>query len=87
MTMPWMYYSGRDCPLEQKIEGMSRFAEDVIRPLAASAGADRVVDRERDVELAGRRHLEVVQPRHVRVEHGVLATVDLVHGGVELGVP
>ena len=34
MTMPWMYYSGRDCPLEQKLDGMERFAEDVIRPLS-----------------------------------------------------
>jgi len=35
MTMPWMYYSGRDATVEQKIEGMTRFADDVIRPLAA----------------------------------------------------
>jgi hypothetical protein len=33
MTMPWMYYSGRDATVEQKLEGMERFAEDVIRPL------------------------------------------------------
>ncbi len=32
MTMPWMYYSGRDATIEQKIEGMTRFADDVIRP-------------------------------------------------------
>ena len=35
MTMPWMYYSGRDATIEQKLEGMERFADDVIRPLAA----------------------------------------------------
>jgi alkanesulfonate monooxygenase SsuD/methylene tetrahydromethanopterin reductase-like flavin-dependent oxidoreductase (luciferase family) len=35
MTMPWMYYSGRDCPVEEKIAGMERFAGDVIHPLAA----------------------------------------------------
>jgi hypothetical protein len=34
MTMPWMYYSGRDASIEEKIEGMTRFAEDVIRPLS-----------------------------------------------------
>ena len=34
MTMPWMYYSGRDATIEQKIEGMTQFADDVIRPLA-----------------------------------------------------
>ncbi len=34
MTMPWMYYSGRTATLEQKLEGMARFAEDVVQPLA-----------------------------------------------------
>jgi probable F420-dependent oxidoreductase len=36
MTMPWMYYSGRDATIEQKLDGLERFANDVIRPLAAS---------------------------------------------------
>jgi probable F420-dependent oxidoreductase len=35
MTMPWMYYSGRDASLGEKLEGIARFAEDVIRPLAS----------------------------------------------------
>jgi probable F420-dependent oxidoreductase len=35
MTMPWMYYSGREATLEQKLEGLERFADDVIRPLTA----------------------------------------------------
>jgi probable F420-dependent oxidoreductase len=40
MTMPWMYYSGTEATLEQKLEGMTRFAEEVIAPLAAaSAGS------------------------------------------------
>jgi len=34
MTMPWLYYSARDAPIELKLEGMARFADDVIRPLA-----------------------------------------------------
>lgn len=34
MTMPWAYYSGLEATLEQKLEGMARFAEDVIAPLA-----------------------------------------------------
>ena len=34
MTMPWIYYFGRDATIDQKIEGMTRFADDVIRPLA-----------------------------------------------------
>jgi hypothetical protein len=34
MTMPWMYDSGRDATIEQKIEGMTRFADDVRGPLA-----------------------------------------------------
>ena len=33
MTMPWMYYSGREATIDQKIECMTRFADDVIRPL------------------------------------------------------
>ena len=31
MTMPWMYYYGFKATLEQKIDGMRRFAEDVLR--------------------------------------------------------
>ncbi len=34
MTMPWMYYSGPKATLEQKLEGMARFADEIIRPLA-----------------------------------------------------
>ncbi len=33
-TMPWAYYHGVDATLEQKLEGMERFAADVIVPLA-----------------------------------------------------
>ncbi|GAB3251386.1 TIGR03619 family F420-dependent LLM class oxidoreductase [Nocardioides dilutus] len=36
MTMPWMYYFGTEATLEQKLEGMTRFAEEVIAPLGAS---------------------------------------------------
>jgi alkanesulfonate monooxygenase SsuD/methylene tetrahydromethanopterin reductase-like flavin-dependent oxidoreductase (luciferase family) len=32
MTMPWMYYSGADASLEEKLDGMARFADDVIVP-------------------------------------------------------
>lgn len=35
MTMPWMYYCGQDAPLEAKLEGIARFAEDVIKPVRA----------------------------------------------------
>ena len=34
MTQPWMYYHGRRASLEQKIDGMERFAADVLKPLA-----------------------------------------------------
>lgn len=34
MTMPWAYYTGTASTLEQKLDGMARFAEDVVRPLA-----------------------------------------------------
>ena len=34
MTMPWAYYYGMDANLEQKLEGMTKFAEEVITPLA-----------------------------------------------------
>lgn len=33
MTMPWMYYFGFKATLEQKIEGMRRFAADVLQPM------------------------------------------------------
>ncbi|WP_182524465.1 TIGR03619 family F420-dependent LLM class oxidoreductase [Nocardioides dongkuii] len=38
MTMPWVYYSGMDATLEQKLDGMARFAADVIDPVRAGAG-------------------------------------------------
>ncbi|MBO9523346.1 MAG: TIGR03619 family F420-dependent LLM class oxidoreductase [Nocardioidaceae bacterium] len=34
-TAPWAYYHRLDCPLEQKLEGIERFAEDVLAPLEA----------------------------------------------------
>ena len=34
LTMPWVYYSGFDSTLDQKIDGMTRFAEEIIAPLA-----------------------------------------------------
>ncbi len=33
MTQPWMYYYGRRATLDQKLDGMERFAADVLRPL------------------------------------------------------
>lgn len=35
MTMPWAYYVGMEATLDQKLESMARFADDVLRPLAA----------------------------------------------------
>lgn len=35
MTMPWLFYSGFDATLEQKVDGMRRFADDVVRPLSS----------------------------------------------------
>lgn len=32
-TMPWAYYHGLECTLEQKLDGIGRFAEDVLEPL------------------------------------------------------
>ncbi|MCW2855108.1 MAG: rutA 1 [Marmoricola sp.] len=32
-TMPWAYYHGLDCTLEQKVDGIRRFAADVLEPL------------------------------------------------------
>lgn len=32
-TMPWAYYHGLECTLEQKLDGIQRFAEDVMKPL------------------------------------------------------
>lgn len=33
-TMPWAYYHGLEVTLEQKVDGMRRFAADIIEPLA-----------------------------------------------------
>lgn len=35
-TMPWAYYHGLECTLEQKIDGIERFAADVLVPLGAT---------------------------------------------------
>jgi probable F420-dependent oxidoreductase len=32
-TMPWAYYHGLDASVEQKVDGMERFAKDVLAPL------------------------------------------------------
>ena len=34
MTMPWLYYHGFKATLDQKIDGMQRFADDVLSPLS-----------------------------------------------------
>ena len=34
LTMPWAYYGGFKQPLEEKIEGLQRFAEEIVAPLA-----------------------------------------------------
>lgn len=34
LTMPWAYYGGFRIPLEQKIDGLKRFAEDIAQHLA-----------------------------------------------------
>ncbi|MFL6061918.1 MAG: TIGR03619 family F420-dependent LLM class oxidoreductase [Marmoricola sp.] len=36
-TMPWAYYHGLECTLEQKLDGIERFAADVVKPLEESA--------------------------------------------------
>ena len=36
-TMPWAYYHGLEATLEQKLESMERFAEDVLRPLGTAS--------------------------------------------------
>lgn len=35
ITMPWAYYGGFDLPLEAKIEGMHRFAEEIMTHLGS----------------------------------------------------
>lgn len=35
MTMPWAFYTGLEANLDQKLDGLRRFSEDVIRPLSA----------------------------------------------------
>ena len=33
LTMPWAFYSGLDATLDQKLEGLARFHDDVIAPV------------------------------------------------------
>jgi alkanesulfonate monooxygenase SsuD/methylene tetrahydromethanopterin reductase-like flavin-dependent oxidoreductase (luciferase family) len=40
-TMPWAYYHGLDATLEQKLDGIRRFADDVLVPLGATTLTDR----------------------------------------------
>ncbi len=35
MTMPWMYYYPQHAPLEQKLDGIARYAADIIEPTRA----------------------------------------------------
>jgi len=35
ITKPWAYYYGPDCPLEKKLDGLARFANDILRPLGS----------------------------------------------------
>jgi hypothetical protein len=37
-TMPWAYYHGLDASLEQKLDGMERFASDVVSCFADASG-------------------------------------------------
>ncbi|PWN04941.1 LLM class F420-dependent oxidoreductase [Nocardioides silvaticus] len=39
MTMPWLYYFGPGASLEQKLEGIARFREDVMVPLGTPSSA------------------------------------------------
>ena len=32
-TMPWAYYHGLECSVEQKVDALERFAADVLEPL------------------------------------------------------
>ena len=55
-TMPWAYYHGLDATLEQKVDGMERFAADVLRPaerLAPSGSAERGSGSLRPVRPSG----------------------------------
>ena len=39
MTMPWLYYYGPDATLDQKVDGIRRYREDIIEPLGRPASA------------------------------------------------
>jgi len=45
MTMPWLYYHGFKATLAQKIDGMERFANDVLAPLATGGRAASAGER------------------------------------------
>ncbi|WP_232680328.1 TIGR03619 family F420-dependent LLM class oxidoreductase [Nocardioides sp. R-C-SC26] len=38
MTVPWMYYYGQHCTLEQKLDGLRRFRDDVLEPVERLVG-------------------------------------------------
>ena len=40
-TMPWAYYHGLEASLEQKLDGIRRFADDVLAPLGRPLLTDR----------------------------------------------
>ncbi|HEX2894743.1 MAG TPA: TIGR03619 family F420-dependent LLM class oxidoreductase [Marmoricola sp.] len=40
-TMPWAYYHGLEADLQQKLDGIRRFADDVLVPLRAATLTDR----------------------------------------------
>ena len=35
LAMPWMFYSGKDASLRDKVDGLKRFAGEIIEPLSA----------------------------------------------------
>lgn len=39
MTAPWAYYHGLRATIDQKIDGLARFADDVLKPLAGDQDA------------------------------------------------
>ncbi|MBZ5733216.1 TIGR03619 family F420-dependent LLM class oxidoreductase [Nocardioides sp. TRM66260-LWL] len=41
MTMPWAYYHGLDAGLEQKLDGLERFAADVLEPVGRAIASGK----------------------------------------------
>ena len=76
MTMPWAYYHGLDVGLEQKLDGMERFAADILVPLGVAPARPPARPPRRA------RPPDIEEPLESRVSSGSFTTVRRSGAGV-----